>query len=208
MLLRHIREKPRDRECWIAVLVSAFAGFVGYTILFTVGQKFTSTAHAALILAAAPIFTGFIGFTVERKWARPIWWIGASIALIGEWILITYTTYGFVNEPTLAGDTLVLVSVMFVSAGYVTGGRSSSKIGAWATTACGVSLAGLVLVPVFLWRLGTIHFAPLYSDFTSWFAVIYLAVFTTIIGYAAWYGAIGRAGVARISPITIWSTSH
>jgi drug/metabolite transporter (DMT)-like permease len=192
---------PRDRECWIAVIVSALAGFVGFTLLFTVGQKFTSTAHAALILASAPIFTGFIGFAVERKWARSIWWVGAIIALVGEGILITYRTPGLVKDATLAGDLLVLVSVLFVSAGYVTGGRSSSKIGAWPTTAWSISLAGLLLAPGLLWRLDTIHFAPLYSDLTSWLAVLYLAVFTSIVGYAAWYGGIGRAGVARISPI-------
>jgi len=191
---------PTDKKCWIEVLVSALTGFVGYTILYTVGQKFTSTAHAALILAAAPIFTGLIGSIIERKWVTPNWCVGAAIALVGEGILITFRTAGTATA-SLTGDLMVLTSVMFVSTSYVTGGRSSSRIGAWATTAWSISLAGVMLVPILLWRLATIHFAPLHANLTSWFAVIYLVVFTSIVGWMAWYGAIGQAGVAHIAPI-------
>jgi len=193
--------RPTDRKCWVDVIASALTGFVGYTLLYTVGQKFTSTAHAALILASAPVFTGLIGSVVERKWVRPAWWIGAIIALVGEGILITFRTQGIANGATLTGDLLVLASVVFVSTGYATGGRSSSKIGGWATTAWSLSLAGPLLTPVLLWRLAIIHFAPFHAVLTSWFAVVFLVVFTSIIGWAAWYGAIGQAGVSRIAPI-------
>jgi len=191
---------PNDRECWIDLVTSALTGFAGYTLLFTVGQKFTSTAHAALILASAPIFTGLIGSVIERKWVAPSWWLGAIIALVGEGILIAFRTPG-TAAASLTGDLLVLASVVFVGTSYVTGGRSSSKIGAWATIAWGISIAGLTLIPILAWRLATIHLAPLRASSTSWFAVLYLVLFTSIIGWAAWYGAIGQAGVARIAPI-------
>lgn len=193
--------KPKDRKCWFDVAFSALAVFVGFTLLFTVGQKFTSTAHAALILAAAPVFTGFFGFVVGRKWPRLIWWIGAIIALVGEGFLIAYRTPGSAKEVTVIGDLLVLVSVMSVSAGYVTGGRSSSKIGAMASTAWSISLAALVLAPVLVWRLGVIQLAPFFSNLTSWGFVIFLALFTSIVGYGAWCWAIGQAGIAHIAPI-------
>ena len=191
---------PTDKKGWIDVLVSALTGFSGYTLLYTVGQKFTSTAHAALILASAPIFTGLIGSVIERKWVTPSWCVGAAIALIGEGILIAFRTTGNATS-SLTGDLMVLASVMFVSTGYVTGGRSSSRIGSWATTTWSISLAAVMLVPILVWRLVTIHFAPLHASSTSWVAVLYLVVFTTIVGWAAWYGAIGQAGVVHIAPI-------
>ena len=191
---------PTDKKCWIDVLVSALTGFSGYTLLYTVGQKFTSTAHAALILASAPIFTGLIGSVIERKWVTPSWCVGAAIALIGEGILIAFRTTGNATS-SLTGDLMVLASVMFVSTGYVIGGRSSSRIGSWATTTWSISLAAVMLVPILVWRLVTIHFAPLHASSTSWVAVLYLVVFTTIVGWAAWYGAIGQAGVVHIAPI-------
>jgi drug/metabolite transporter (DMT)-like permease len=134
--------------------VAALGGFVGYTLLFAYGIKLTSTAHAALILAASPIFTGLIGFTVSKNWPQQRWWIGAAIALLGEVILIGYrNTGGTPSTATLTGDLIMLASVLFSSAGYVAGGRLSAHIGTWATTAWAISLAGVVLLPVFLLRL-------------------------------------------------------
>ena len=191
---------PTDRECWIDLVISALTGFAGYTLIFTVGQKLTSTNHAALILASAPIFTGLIGSVMERKWLARSWWLGAAVALVGEAILITSQASG-TRTASLTGDLLVLVSVVFVSTSYVTGGRSSSKIGNWPTIAWSVSIAGVILAPVLTWRLATVHLARFNSVQSSWFAVLYLVLFTSIIGWAAWYGAIGRGGVGRIAPI-------
>ena len=194
--------RPKDREGWIALCVSALAGFVLYTLLFTVGVKLTSTTHAALILAAAPIFTGFIGFIVERKWPIWLWWLGAVVALVGEVILIGCRDLSAIgNAATLEGDLVVLASVVFASAGFVAGGHLSSKIGTQATTAWGISLAGIVLLPVLFSRFDFTHVVITGSNTHSWLAVIYLAVFTSIIGYAAWYWALDKGGVARISPI-------
>ena len=193
---------PKDRESWIALCVVALAGFVGFSLLFTVGVKLTSTTHAALILAAAPVFTGLIGFAVERRWPRWLWWLGGAIALVGEAILIGYRESGAVRgAATLEGDLVALASVVFVSAGYVAGGRLSSRIGTWATTAWGISLAGVVLLPVLLSRLRFAQVAITGSNASSWLAVIFLAVFPSIIGYAAWCWALDKGGIARISPI-------
>lgn len=68
-------------------------------------------------------------------------------------------------------------------------------------TAWGISLAGIILVPVLLSRVNSTQVVITGSNTSSWLAVIYLAVFTSIIGYAAWYWAIDKAGVARVSPI-------
>jgi len=71
----------------------------------------------------------------------------------------------------------------------------------WQEVRYSLSLAGLLPLPALLWRLTTIHFASLHAASTSWFAAIYLVAFTSIIGWSAWYGAIGQKGVSRIAPI-------
>jgi len=68
---------PKSKKHWLTLAVSSVIGFIIYTVLYSVGLQHTSTIHAALIVAAAPIFTGLIGFSVEKKWPRSLWWIGA-----------------------------------------------------------------------------------------------------------------------------------
>jgi drug/metabolite transporter (DMT)-like permease len=115
-------------------------------------------------------------------------------------VLIGSRAAGAVNSASILGDVMVLVGIMMASAGYVAGGKLAAKIGAPAATAWGIGLAGLLLAPPLLARL---HFGgdSVAGTTTSWFAVLYLAGGTSILGYAAWYWAIDKAGVAQISPM-------
>ena len=193
--------RPADRGGWAALAVSSLAGFVGYTLLYTIGQKLTSTAHAALILASAPILTGFIGFAVRRAWPRWLWWAGALVALAGEAILIGFRAAGAAGAASLEGDGIIFLSAVFVSAGYIAGGRLASKIGTQAATAWGIGVAGVALTPALILRTSAVPLSITAANAPSWAAVVFLAVFTSIVGYAAWYWAIDRGGVARITPL-------
>ncbi|NVJ91128.1 MAG: DMT family transporter, partial [Methylocystaceae bacterium] len=71
---------PITRSGWVTLGFASVIGNIAYVILFSIGIERTSTIHAALIIASAPIFTGLIGFSVEKKWPRPLWWVGAAVA--------------------------------------------------------------------------------------------------------------------------------
>jgi drug/metabolite transporter (DMT)-like permease len=191
---------PKGRAGWLALAVSALMAFVGYTLLFTVAIQLTSTAHVALIVTTAPIFTSLIGFALQRRAPARLWWLGAGIALAGEAVLVAVRTPGE-TTATLEGDLLAGAAVLFLSAGYVAGSYLATTIGAWSATAWSVSIAGALMVPVILTQidLDSLVFTAATRD--SWLAVGYLAVFTSIVGYATWYWALGRGGVERIAPI-------
>lgn len=191
---------PKERAGWLALLVSTLMGFVGYTLLFTIAIQRTATAHVALIVTTAPIFSSLIGFALQRRAPAPLWWLGAGIALAGEAVLVAVRPPGE-TTATLEGDLLAGAAVLFLSAGYVAGGYLATKIGAWSATAWSISIAGALLVPVILTQidLDSLVFNAATRD--SWLAVGYLAVFTSIVGYATWYWALGRGGVERIAPI-------
>jgi drug/metabolite transporter (DMT)-like permease len=192
---------PTTREGWIELGVSSISGFIGFTILFSFGLNFTSTTHAALILTAAPIFTGFIGFVIDKSWPAWIWWLGAAVALIGEAILIGYRSPVAVGTATLQGDLIILAAVVFVSIGYVSGGRLASKIGTRSATAWGLSLAAIILLPVLATRMDFNQPIITAASAPSWLALAYLAILVSIVGYVTWYWALDKGGIARIAPV-------
>ncbi len=193
---------PEDRAGWLTLATASACGFVGFTLLFTLGIAMTSTAHAALIIAAAPVFTGVMGFVAERNWPRPGWWLGAGIAMLGEAVLIGYRAeVGAPHPATLHGDLVVLASAIVVSAGYVAGGRLSVRIGTWATTAWSAGFAALALVPLLGWLLLSGEAGPRLAWSPPWLAVAYLAFGSSVLAYAAWYWAIGVGGVKRVAPV-------
>jgi drug/metabolite transporter (DMT)-like permease len=122
-----------DRCGWRLLAVSGLSGFVGFPILFSLALASTSTTHAALILAFAPVLTGLIGALVERRRPGAWWWAGVALAMAGEAGLIL--PRGNSGDATLYGDLVALASCCAVAGGYVAGSRLSQSIGTMSVTA-------------------------------------------------------------------------
>lgn len=184
---------------WRLLVISAACGFVGFPLLFGLGVNLTTTAHAALIMVALPIFTGLFGAVAARKWPGHLWWLGAIIALVGEVALVS-ARFGF-EEPgaSLEGDLLTLASCITAAGGYVAGSRLSPRIGTWSTTFWGLSLGGLILLPLLVIKLDATDWAAV--TMIGWNATGYLALFSTVLAYAAWYWALSHGGTARVGSI-------
>ena len=186
---------PASPGAWALLIVSALGGFVVFPLLFAFGLRLTTVSHAALILAAQPMFTVLIGAVAERRWPGARWAAGCAIALAGEVALIGFR-FGLEAEGGIAGDLLLLAAGLAASLGYVAGSRLSLSIGTWATTLWGNILgAALLALPLALRGAG--------ADWGSvglafWGSVLYLALCSSVLGYVAWYWALAKGGVARI----------
>lgn len=191
---------PAGRGDRALLAASSAGGFVVFPVLFSLGMQQTSTAHAALIIAASPVVTGIVGAVAFRAVPRRLWWIGAAIALSGEALLILSRSGGSVRgEATLTGDLLVAASVLGSATSYVTGGRLAARIGSWPVTAWGVTLAAAAMLPALPFRARGVAWAEVGP--AAWAGVLYLAIAVSVVGYVLWYRAIGIAGVSRIAPI-------
>lgn len=139
------------------------------------------------------------GAVVERRWPGRLWWRGAALALAGEVVLVG-ARFGF-EEPgaSLEGDLLTLASCIAAAGGYVAGSRLSPRIGTWSTTFWGLSLGGLVLLPLLAIRLDATDWGTV--TVVGWNAAGYLALFSTVLAYVGWYWALARGGAARIGSI-------
>lgn len=152
-----------------------------------------------MILASLPIFTGGYAALVARRMPRHAWFAGCAVALVGEVVLIGGRGAG-TTDATLAGDLLVLASALCVTAGYVAGAMLPPRgLSSLATTLWGVLIGTVVLAPLTVGLLagdGVPH-----ARASSWAAVVFLALVTSILGYIGWYWALDRGGIARIASL-------
>ena len=175
---------------------SALGGFVFFPILFSLGVGLTSAAHAALILGLLPVITGFVVYGMDRRWPPYFWWLGSGIAFAGT-LLLVFGRFGFADpNASLSGDLLVLAGCLASSTGYVMGARAGLEAGTWAVTFWGLLLAGLLLVPVAALVVPWQQLAQ--PDLPLWGSLLYLALASSILAYAAWYWAMGRGEPARV----------
>jgi drug/metabolite transporter (DMT)-like permease len=187
---------PGDRRGWMLLAISSISGFVAFPVLFSLALAYTSTAHAGLILAPLPILTGLIGAVVERRMPGVLWWGGVALAFAGEAVLVGLPDAGS-GEATLLGDLLAFAAGLSVAGGYVAGSRLSPSIGTWSVTAWGAVLGAGLMLPV----VGGLSLRLDWSGAgaAAWGATLYLAIFSSLLAYVAWYWALAAGGIARIS---------
>ncbi len=191
---------PRTPAGWLDLVLSSLLGFIAYPILVSIGITRTSTAHAGVIFAAAPIFTGLFSFMLTRAWPKSLWWLGALVAIGGQSVLVLgRAPTGAVNPASLEGDLWIMAATVVVSAGYVAGGRLAGRIGSWPGTVWSIFLAALMLIPfaatsqvAFDWHLVSAH---------SLAALAFLVILTVVLGYVLWYWALDQGGAAAIAPV-------
>ena len=187
---------PRQRG---TLALSGFGGFIGFPLLFTVGLNATTANHTSIILATMPVLTGAYAHALERRWPPRLWWIGCSIAVAGEVLLILWrepSPTASQSVASLHGDLLVVASTLFAAMGYVAGGRLKQMgYPATAATFWGAAGSAVLLLPAVPWLVGLgLEAAPA----VAWAGVLDLAVAVTIIGYILWYWALGQGGIARV----------
>ena len=167
-----------------------------FPLLFSFGLQLTSAGHGALLLGILPVLTGLIAALLERRLPGGRWWLGCTIALAGTAILVGARFDLSLEAGSGFGDLLVLASAVAASAGYVTGARAARETGTWAVTLWGLVLGSVVLLPVLPFALAPDHLAA--AGALAWGSVLYMALVSSILAYAAWYWALGQGGIGRI----------
>ena len=103
-----------------AVLVAGALGYGGSVMVQNAGIARTSVTHAALLIGAVPVLVAAIAAVWYRAVAPPVAWFGFVVSLGGVGLV---TVGGGGGGATLAGDGLVLVSLLLSATVTVAQGR-------------------------------------------------------------------------------------
>jgi drug/metabolite transporter (DMT)-like permease len=191
---------PADTSGRRLLAFSGFAAFIAFPLLFSVGQARTSALHGALVLATLPVFTSLFGTLIERRRVSKTWIAGCAVALAGEAVLIVWRTAGEIGGSSLGGDAIVLVSSAICALGYVAGARLQQRgYGSLPTTLWGAGGSALLLLPLLGWFL--VQRGVPQAGEAAWASVAVLAVVTSVLGYVAWYWALGHGGISRVASV-------
>jgi drug/metabolite transporter (DMT)-like permease len=186
---------PKSRGARLDLAVAALGGVVVFPLLFSLGLGLTSAGHGALLLAILPVLTGLIAAFLERRLPGRRWWLGCAVALVGSAVLVGERFDLGAGGGSALGNLLVLASALAAAAGYVCGARAAREFGTWPVTLWGLVLGSLVLLPGLPFALGPAEIAD--AGAVAWASVLYLALASSILAYAAWYWALGHGGIGR-----------
>ncbi|HET9970237.1 MAG TPA: DMT family transporter [Streptosporangiaceae bacterium] len=128
-----------------AVLVAGALGYGGSVMVQNAGIARTSVTHAALLIGAVPVLVAAIAAVWYRTVAPPVAWFGFVVSLGGVGLV---TVGGGGGGATLAGDVLVLVSLLLSATVTVAQGRLLTGRDPVAVTAVQFAGATLGALPV------------------------------------------------------------
>lgn len=189
---------PTNRRTLGFLLVSALAAYIGFPWLLALGLRQTSAAHAALLVALAPIFTGLIAIAVGRLRVRRMWFGGVVLACIGTSVLVGGTQALGGEGASLAGDMVILLSAATAALGYLSGAEAAREIGSLAVTLWGHLAAAVLMLAVLPWAFDGL-LLDAWPSAATLTAVGYLAAAASLGAYIAWYRALAaNPGVSQI----------
>jgi drug/metabolite transporter (DMT)-like permease len=133
-----------------AVLAWGALGYGGVLVLQNAGIARTSVTHAALLIGATPVLIAVIATIWRRTVTPPLSWAGFALSLGG----VALVAGGPGGGATLAGDGLVLASLLASAAFTVAQGRLLDGQDPVAVTAVQLLAAAAAVLPLALVTAG------------------------------------------------------
>lgn len=183
---------------WLAMGLLGIVGVIGY--MFSLnwamhGERGITAATAAILVATTPLFTLLLSAAAGKE--RPTWlaWTGSAVAFAGVAIVV-FLGKGHV-EFTVAGRALVGLLAPLSWAVYSVYTRPFvHRYGGLFTTGATLSVGVLALLPLGVWY-GVEPLHALQPVHWAWLA--FLAILSTILGYALWNQALKHRTASQVS---------
>ncbi len=188
---------PLHKKDIIPLFLLGFLGIVIYHLGLNYGEVYISASAASLIIATIPIFTViFAVIFLKEKLTKKIM-IGVPLSLSGVILIsITGNSANPFEITYISAAVAVLISAL-VGAGYTIAGKKLlERYSALSLTIYAFLFGCLGLLPFLSSSLVT---EAVSLTWRSWGAVLFLAVFPTVIGYILWYVVLEVKTASEIS---------
>ena len=193
---------PRSRAAWIAFLWMGLLNNVFPFLLIVWGQKEIESGLAAILNAAAPIFSVIVaGAWLKDEPVTGSKLLGAALGLIGVVVLVGPSALGGLDANLLAQLAVLGAALSYAFAGVYARrfpGMSIDPI---------VVAAGQLLMSSFVMIALALTFETpsrvLESSATVWIAVVIMAVFSTALAYILYFRLIASAGATNAILVTL-----
>ncbi|MBI5355540.1 MAG: DMT family transporter [Candidatus Aenigmarchaeota archaeon] len=194
-MLLFMREKTVGIEKkWLKSLFYMALFSVGiYQALFFIGVRYTGAGDAAIIITASPVITSFLSSILLKEKLTKNKMAGIALCVLG--VLAISSVSGFSFQGKALGDILIFLAALFFSLYTIVLRKFSvSTESSPLRTMSWVSLFGLAMMLPFAFFENPLSYSwgP-----GAWMEIIYLAIFSTVLGYLLYAEGVAKLGASR-----------
>jgi len=190
------RSTPIEKRDYIKILGLGILIIPLNQTLYLYGQKLTGAGHGSLLFATVPLWVFLAAVLHLRERLIPRRVIGVVVGLIGVGIIMS-TGAIEIGMEYLIGDLFILVAVIAWAYYTILGKPLVEKYGAIRVTAYALISGSVLYFPFGLFQ--AIQFDYSGATAGAWWAVIYMALGTSVIVYVVWYWVLKYMEVSRIA---------
>jgi drug/metabolite transporter (DMT)-like permease len=188
---------PIKKRDIVPLFLLGFFGLVVYHLGLNYGEQYISPSVASLIIATIPIFTVIFAMLLLKEKITKKIAIAVPLSLSGVVIISLFGTSTNPLEVSYLSAALAVLIAALVGAGYTIAGKKLlQRYSALSLTVYAFLFGCLGLLP-FLSPSLVNEVTSL--SWTGWGAVLFLALFPTVIGYVLWYIALEVKTASEIS---------
>jgi len=181
----------------VPIFLLGFFGVIVYHLGLNYGEQFISPAAASLIIATVPVQIIILStiFLKEKIGLKKL--IGIIIALCGVVVISIWGKAGaFIHIEYISAVLAVLIAAIMSALYTIAGKKLLTRYSALSLTTYVMLLGSLGLTPFIR---GSLLDQISKMSMTGWFAVIFLGVFSTVVGYGLWYIVLKIKSASEIS---------
>ncbi|MBC6976069.1 EamA family transporter [Bacillus sp. Xin] len=188
-------KKSQLQKNAVSYVVLGIVGIFGFNALFFVGLKYTSPVNAALIMGLNPLLTTIFARIILKDKITKKQVVGIFFALIGVLLVITQ---GSIKTLSISIGDLIIFAGNVCWALYGVLGRQLVKDGTPLSTTTYTMIIGAACLIVFsLFTSNPVSLPNI--PIGAWGAIVFMAFFTSVLGYLWWNQGIKEIGASKTS---------
>ncbi|MDH3990155.1 MAG: DMT family transporter [Gammaproteobacteria bacterium] len=193
---------PRSRPAWMAFFWMGLLNNIFPFLLIVWGQKEIESGLAAILTAAAPIFTVIVaGVWLQDEPVTRSKLLGAVLGLIGVVVLIGPSALAGLDANLLAQLAVLAGALSYAFAGVYARRFPRMNIDPIVAAAGQLLMSSLIMI-----LLASMFEAPnqlIESSAKVWIAVGVMAVFSTALAYILYFRLLASAGATNAILVTL-----
>ena len=192
--------RPQTSTDYLTILVSGGFVVAAANALLFIGQQYTTSATAAIIISLSPILTaGFAAVVLPNELLTRRRGSGIVLGLLGVGIAVHPDPSTLLTTAVL-GEGFIFLAALALAIGGVALRRLRSSLSSLAVTAWATLIGGVVMLVLSLVRGESIATASWSS--IALLAVGYNGVIATPLGYIAYFTLLDTVGPVRVNLLT------
>jgi len=196
VLLWTLRQRRPPRTDLRSLAIVALGVVVGFPLLTALALQHINAARSIVFVGLLPLSTAIFAVVRSAERPKPAFWF---FSVLGS-VSVACFAVAEGAAGSLAGDALMLSSIVVCGLGYAEGAKLSRQLGGWQV----ISWALLLSLPVMaIIALATLPAEWSHISLPAWLGLGYVSLFSMLIGFVFWYRGLALGGIAGVGQLQL-----